>query len=487
MSTDDQLYERIVERFRERLTAAGARMRRSRSPRSFCEAEREIHGLAAELADDYTAQLLEQIVADKDRAQEANGEVRRLAAERDIELRSAGRRSTPVRLLGGRLIRVWTSYLCSQPRGAGELASRGKAGTGVYPVLDELGITDKATPALRLRVAHAVCEANSVADARELMAQGGLEVSHGLALRLTYVTSDLALSVRRRAIRSTRTGNDDGDFVGRHVVACIDGGRVRIRKALRGRPPKGGRRKFRSDWREPRVVTVYVLGEDGKRDKAVASVIDATLGDADEAYALLRYHLRRVGAHRAASLTVVADGAKWIWGRVGDLRQDLDLPAEVSYTEVVDYFHAVERLYEFARGRSGWSEPQARRWVQQQKRRLKRGWVERIAESIGPLLTASERKKGTELDYWVRNAERLRFEAFRKRGLPNGSGAVESAVRRVVNLRLKGPSILWREDHAEGVMHLRAHSKAGRWAEIESVILDNSRWKPKARHCRAAA
>lgn len=440
-----------------------------------------------ELADDYTGQLLDEIVADEERARAASAGVRQRAAERGVDLRSQGRRTTPVRLLGGSVTHVQTTYLCAQPRGEGELESRGKAGTGVYPVLDELGITDKATPALRLRVAHAVCEANSVADARELLAQGGLDVSHRLALRLTYATSDLALSVRKRALRSTRAGNDDGDFVGRHVVACIDGGRVRVRTALRGRPPKGGRRKFRSDWREPRVLTLYVLGEDGKRDKTVASVIDATLGDADEAFALLRYHLRRVGAHRAASLTLVADGAKWLWGRAAGLRRDLGLPEEVPFTEIVDYFHAVERLHEFAKLRSGWSEKRVGRWVQQQKQRLKRGWVERIIESIRDLLTKTEHKKSAELDYWSRNAERLRFEAFRKRGLPNGSGAVESAVRRVVNLRLKGPSILWREDHAEGVMHLRAHSKAGRWDEIESVILDNSRWTPKARRCRPAA
>lgn len=42
-----------------------------------------------------------------------------------------------------------------------------------------------------------------------------------------------------------------------------------------------------------------------------------------------------------------------------------------------------------------------------------------------------------------------------------GSGAVESAIRRVINLRLKGPSIFWRGPNAERVLHMRAYLKAG--------------------------
>lgn len=483
---DEAFIEGIVSLFRERLADVREQMREAREPREFFEAEVEVHHLARELADEFTGRVLTEIVGDEVRAREAMDRVRVLAADRGLQMRTQGRRETPVRLYGGRTVRVRTVYMCSKPRGDEPRGARGKAGTGVYPVLDELGITNKATPGLRLRVSHAVCEANSVADARELLKQSGLDVSHRVALRLTYATSDLALAVRKKAIRTTKTGNDDGDFVGRHVVACVDGGRVRIRQALRGRPPKGGRRRFVREWREPRVITVYVLGDDGKRDKKIKSVIDGTLAEADDVFSLLLYHLRRLGAHRAASLTFVADGAKWIWARAGSIPVALGLPAGVPFTEIVDYYHAVERLSEFAKSRNGWSEKRAHSWVNQQKNRLKRGWVERIERSIGKLLTKGERKKGTQLDYWVRNRERLRYEAFRKRGLPNGSGAVESAVRRVVNLRLKGPSIVWKEDHAEGIIHLRSHAKSGRWAEIVSTILDSCEWTPKARRRKAS-
>ena len=428
-----------------------------------------------------TASVLEEVVGDEQRAQDAVLRVRALASARQVTMLSQGTRETPVQLLGGTTIRLRTVYTCAKARGDAVRASRGKAGTGVFPVLDELGITHRSTPALRLRVSHAVCEANSFKDARELLGQGGLRLTHRVALRLTYAVSELALRVRARQVEQLKKGNDEGIFVGRHIVACVDGGRCRVRKALAGRPPKGGRRKFEVDWREPKVLTVYVLDDNGRRDKKAARVIDATMGDADDVYALLTYQLRRLGAHRAASLTLLGDGAKWIWNRASTLREALSLPEDVPLTEIVDYYHAVERLSDFAKSRSGWSAKRVKRWVSQQKNRLKRGWIDRVIESIEEFLTKRERKKGTAVGYWTRNRHRLAYSDFRQRGLPLGSGAVESAVRRVINMRVKSPGTFWREDHVEGIIHLRAHSKAGRWCDIESAILSNSMWKPRAR------
>jgi hypothetical protein len=46
-----------------------------------------------------------------------------------------------------------------------------------------------------------------------------------------------------------------------------------------------------------------------------------------------------------------------------------------------------------------------------------------------------------------------------------GSGAIESSIRRVVNLRLKGNSIYWREENAEAMLQIRAQVLTNRWDE----------------------
>ena len=50
-------------------------------------------------------------------------------------------------------------------------------------------------------------------------------------------------------------------------------------------------------------------------------------------------------------------------------------------------------------------------------------------------------------------------------GIPLGSGAIESSIRRVINSRLKGNGLFWREENAESMLHLRALVISDRWDE----------------------
>ncbi len=49
-----------------------------------------------------------------------------------------------------------------------------------------------------------------------------------------------------------------------------------------------------------------------------------------------------------------------------------------------------------------------------------------------------------------------------------GSGAVESAIRRVINLRMKAPGTFWKEDTAEIFLYLRSQMISGRWDQCFS-------------------
>ena len=48
---------------------------------------------------------------------------------------------------------------------------------------------------------------------------------------------------------------------------------------------------------------------------------------------------------------------------------------------------------------------------------------------------------------------------------------MESTVRRVVNLRLKGAGIFWHEESANAMLLLRSYYKAGRWNLLEKLSL----------------
>lgn len=77
-----------------------------------------------------------------------------------------------------------------------------------------------------------------------------------------------------------------------------------------------------------------------------------------------------------------------------------------------------------------------------------------------------------ELQEWTRErnyllcnarAGRLDYAKARRAKMPIGSGTMESAIRRVVNLRLKGAGIFWHEDHAEQMLLLRTYYKSKHW------------------------
>ena len=60
-------------------------------------------------------------------------------------------------------------------------------------------------------------------------------------------------------------------------------------------------------------------------------------------------------------------------------------------------------------------------------------------------------------------AGHMDYNRLRRRGLPQGSGAFVCAIRRVINLRLKGPGLWWQEGNAEGALALRAAAVTERW------------------------
>jgi hypothetical protein len=72
-------------------------------------------------------------------------------------------------------------------------------------------------------------------------------------------------------------------------------------------------------------------------------------------------------------------------------------------------------------------------------------------------------------DYFIKHQRRMAYAQLLAMKLPIGSGAIESTVRRVVNLRLKGPSLFWCRANAEAILLLRSYDKAGRWEMLKRM------------------
>jgi hypothetical protein len=68
-----------------------------------------------------------------------------------------------------------------------------------------------------------------------------------------------------------------------------------------------------------------------------------------------------------------------------------------------------------------------------------------------------------KISYFTSNADRMDYARYLEEGLRIGSGAVESACKRVVTQRLKGPGMRWKESSAQTIARLRCLMLSLNW------------------------
>ena len=347
---------------------------------------------------------------------------------------------------------------------------RGSEGSGLYPELAAYRISEGSSPNAQAEVGRLVGQL-PIEQARAELARRGLELDEKAVRRIAGELGEQILATRTRDLLRFRTGDlPAGDeFAGKRVSVGIDGGRVRVRTVIENIRVGGKkkRRKFRIEWREPKVVILFQTDEKGRMVKGSRTVIDGTLQGPDALIELVAFHLHRLGAAKAKLVTFTADGAPWIWARLDWVIAQVKLdPARV--VEVLDWCHGVHHL-SLALAELNLAEDQRQELYSRLRGLLKAGKSQIVLDELEALAGGQTRDEPVwrEIGYLIRHSEagRLRYDCFRCRGVPLGSGAIESTIRRVLNLRLKGTSLFWEEGNAEAVLQLRAAVLSGRWEE----------------------
>lgn len=341
-----------------------------------------------------------------------------------------------------------------------------KRGKGVYAGLVILGIHERCTPVVSSRVSMLAALLSSFKEARQVLSEQGFELGVKVIRKLAY-----RYAARARVIQQTQALNlgEELPGKGRRVVVSCDGGKIRLRENKRGPKTVKRRTRYKGAWREPRLLIIYVLDEQGRPQRSFAPVIDGSLNAPEAIFELMQSYLRALALCEGDHLLFVADGAPWIWNRVPGLIKALGLtPKQVH--ELLDFYHGVEHLAEVAKLRKGWSAKQRKSWVKKHRRLLLKGQVGQVIDAVRELCRGRNSKAiRTEREYFVKHQHRMDYAHLKANHWPIGSGAVESAIRRVINLRLKGPGIFWYRENAEAMLMLRAYYKAGRWNLLKNM------------------
>jgi len=225
----------------------------------------------------------------------------------------------------------------------------------------------------------------------------------------------------------------------------------------------------RDGWHEVKVATLYAkesrCRNAGGRGKLLDKEYFATLENAKRFGEELWTRARGWGVEKVRRVVVMGDGAPWIWNL-----SDMHFPGA---TEIVDFYHAAEHLWEV--GEALWGDRQSstatRSWVRRYRKRLKDGRVDLVMGAIERGLSqcrsrlSGERLKTIRLntEYFRRNEQRMRYGRFRQMKLPIGTGVVEGACKYVVQSRFKRPGSRWSRDGLKSMLALKLMRLNGNW------------------------
>lgn len=365
-------------------------------------------------------------------------------------------REITIRLKSGRQWKIKSPvFLRAKPKRNRGRAPKRQKGALRHLGLELLGIIKRISPALiEICVSMAVlCPSFEVAS--NALRGFGIAMNEHLLQNITMRFARLAKNVRIEC-----NGDDVWQKSGNRILICVDGGRIRERCPKRGKRKKCQKRQgYSTDWFEPRLLTISQFDQDGKKIKSVSPILDGSCGSLDDFFDLLKQYLLWINLDEASEIVFCADGGKGIWPRIEKLVNELGLD---SAKQILDYTHAKQNISIVKKTISDalkLSDKESRKLSFQIRELLWDGNINGIIDLVRDKLAGKRKAPKAALkkmNEYFGDHSRFQYKTFRKNGLPTGSGTVESAIRRVINLRIKGTGLFWKREHAENVIFLRS-------------------------------
>jgi hypothetical protein len=236
------------------------------------------------------------------------------------------------------------------------------------------------------------------------------------------------------------------------VVAQIDGSMIPILQKRAG----GDQRRVRQvGWQELKACLA--------RDQYSATpIFGATLGSVQVAGWLWRETAAQAGLTARSRVHAVGDGAPWILAQAQE-----QFGAQGSY--LVDFYHVSQYLAAAAP-----PGKKAGPWLKRQQDHLLKNKVSQVLRNLAPRREppgAAEKPVAKAYAYIEQRRDQMNYKGAKAKGLPIGSGEVESAHRHLVQARLKIPGA-WKEQNAELMLGLRIARANGLWVSSWVSLLN---------------
>lgn len=329
---------------------------------------------------------------------------------------------------------------------------------GHYPADAALGLEVAYTPALaRLMCLEGADETSYQKAEKHLEETGGIPVSGRQIQRVVQRVGGAAQAWQER------DAQPGGNAVPILYVSADATGVPMRKEELVGRAgqQEDGSAKTRSPYLGC-TFTQHQTDEAGHpvRDYESTTYV-SSFGSIEEFGPCLRQDAIRRGLALALQVVLLIDGAEGLanMGR-------LCFPGAI---QIVDFYHALLHASQVLAALLGSKEhPDFKKRLGHWARRLLHDQVAQLIAQARQECAGKTQAQAVEkeLAYFVKNAERMQYGTFRRKGFFIGSGVIEAGCKTVIGARCKQSGMFWSEPGAENVLALRCIHSSRRLAEF---------------------
>ena len=341
--------------------------------------------------------------------------------------RYAGRRAKTIRTALGAMTIERAYYHCASCR------------TGFCPRDRTLGIDETTLSPAATRMTAAAAARVSFKEASTL-----LDELAGLAVDPKQVERTAEALGRAIATDERQAVEPEAHRVKPTLYLGMDGTGIPVRKAetaqRQGKQPDGSAKtrevKLAVAWTaERRHPKTGIPMRDPDSISYTAAIETAASRDTDREPSPFAQRVCREAERRrfadADRRVILGDGAPWIWALADECFPDA--------IQIVDIFHAKSHLWDVAKAIYTPGSELAAQWAKQRRDELDAGRISALVAALAHHApTCDEARKC--IDYLIRNRKRMRYPAFRARGLCVATGIVEAGCKHAVGARLKAPA-----------------------------------------------
>lgn len=236
-----------------------------------------------------------------------------------------------------------------------------------------------------------------------------------------------------------------------YIIAETDGSMIPTAVIKADAESSDGRKNRECRWQEARLIMTHPKG-------SVSPVFGCTLGSTDDAGDIMLSCAILSGMGQKTGVHCVGDGAAWI-------AEQTDRVFGEQGSFLIDFYHLCGYLSD-ASGVCSPSDPD--NFFNRQKHPVKEGQITEAVSRMRPYAepaSAADNKAPVRrcIRYIMNRPGQSDYKEAEEKGLPIGSGEIESAHRYIVRKRLKISGAWWKENNAENMLSLRVLRANGGW------------------------